>query len=205
MKTKTAIVISLVLLTISCKKAVNKEEVKTNSEVQTTDIETTKKQEFSKTLTWENTIFEVNILGDTLLRIQPKGLEISNDPFFYDILGSTIVDAQIVDIDGDKHAEILVYLVSDGSGSYGNVIGYSVNNGKSMSEIFYNPEGDTNEVKTGYMGHDSFSVKGNKLERRFPIYKENDTNANPTGGERVIQYKLIKGNNGKLLVIDKMA
>lgn len=202
MKTKITIILSLVLLTVSCKKTVNKEEVSTISEAQTTDI--AKKQEFSKTLTWKSTNFEIKVEDDTLLSIQPQGLEISNDKISHDILGSNVVDAEIVDLDGDNHAEILVYLISDGSGSYGNVIAYSVNNGKSISEIFYNIEGDTDEVKVGYMGHDSFSVKENKLERRFPIYKENDTNANPTGGERIVQYKLVKGNNGKLLVIDKV-
>lgn len=202
MKTKLIILVTtLALLTaVSCKQA-NKEVVKEQIENSSEDKATRKS---FATLTWNDTRFDVNIQNDTLF-IQPDGLEISNDPFIHPILGQTVVGAAIVDLDGDEHAEILVFLTSDGSGSYGNVIAYSVNNGKSMSQITYNAEGDSEEIKQGYMGHDSFSVKEGKLERSFPIYKDNDTNANPTGGKRTVLYKLEKGPNSKILVVDQIS
>lgn len=205
MKTKIVAIIGLALLMVGCNNTSNKDEADATSEVQTTDTNATGKLDFPQTLSWENTSFEIKVEkteDNTSLIIQPKGLEITNDSFSHDILGSTVANVEIADLDGDNHAEIFVYLSSDGSGSYGNVIAYSVNNGKSMSQIAYNLEGDTDEIKAGYMGHDSFSVKENKLERRFPIYKENDANANPTGGERLVQYKLVSGTDGKVLVVD---
>jgi len=45
----------------------------------------------------------------------------------------------------------------------------------------------------GYMGHDEFAVVESSLARRFPIYKKGDSNANPTGGMRQLQYKLVPG------------
>lgn len=202
MKTKLIILAStLALLTaISCKntnKEAVKEETENNSENEAIKI-------YSSTLTWDNTQFDINIQNDTL-SIHPSGLEVSNDSFFHPILGQTVVGTEIVDLDGDQHAEILVFLTSDGSGSYGNVIAYSVNNGKSISQITYNAEGDSEEIKQGYMGHDSFSVKEDKLERSFPIYKENDTNTNPTGGKRIVLYKLEKGPNSKAFVVDQVS
>ncbi len=202
MKTKLIILATtlLVLTAVSCKQA-NKETVKEEFE-NSSDNEAIRV--FSSTLTWNNTKFDINIQNDTLF-IQPSGLEASNDSFFHPILGQTVVGTEIVDLDGDQHAEILVFLTSDGSGSYGNVIAYSVNNGKSMSQITYNAEGDSEEIKQGYMGHDSFTIQENKLQRSFPIYKENDTNANPTGGKRTILYKLEQGPNSKLLVVDQIS
>lgn len=54
------------------------------------------------------------------------------------------------------------------------------------------------------MGHDEFAVVENVLARRFSIYKEEDNNAQPTGKTRQIQYKLVPGEAGWLLKIDKV-
>jgi hypothetical protein len=54
----------------------------------------------------------------------------------------------------------------------------------------------------GYMGHDVFSIENNKLIRVFPIYKEDDTNQNPTGGIRKLVYTLYPGEAGWQLRIE---
>jgi hypothetical protein len=51
----------------------------------------------------------------------------------------------------------------------------------------------------GYMGHDEFRVVENSLVRRFPVYRAQDTNAQPTGGTRQIQYQLKAGEAGWIL------
>ncbi|MDF2377039.1 MAG: hypothetical protein P1U81_12405 [Verrucomicrobiales bacterium] len=43
-----------------------------------------------------------------------------------------------------------------------------------------------------------------RLARRFPVYKEGDSNAKPSGGTRQIQYKLKAGEAGWILRIDKV-
>ena len=55
------------------------------------------------------------------------------------------------------------------------------------------------------MGHDEFAIIETSLARRFPIYKNGDTNNNPTGGMRQIQYKLKDGEASRLFVIDKIS
>jgi hypothetical protein len=54
------------------------------------------------------------------------------------------------------------------------------------------------------MGHDTFSLVENTLVRRFPIYKKDDTNANPTGGTRQLEYKLRNGEASWLLKLVKI-
>ena len=42
------------------------------------------------------------------------------------------------------------------------------------------------------------------LARRFPIYNADDTNSNPTGGTRQIQYKLMDGEASRMFVINNI-
>jgi hypothetical protein len=55
------------------------------------------------------------------------------------------------------------------------------------------------------MGHDEFTIMETTLARRFPIYKEGDTNSNPTGGTRQIEYKLQDGEASRAFVIHKIS
>ena len=63
---------------------------------------------------------------------------------------------------------------------------------------------ENEDAKIGYMGHDEFAIVENTFVRRFPVYKPEDTNANPTGGMRQIQYKLVDGEASRLFKVDKI-
>lgn len=160
---------------------------------------------FNTELTYpgSNISFKVNTKGDSLI-IQPSGLSVSNETLYHDITGYTVVNAEIGDLNIDSYPELFVYLTSDGSGSYGKLIGYSVNNGKSVSQVYLPEISENDEVSKGYMGHDEMAIVENTLCQRFPIYKEGDSNANPTGGIRQIQYKLVDGESSRILKIDKV-
>ena len=168
-------------------------------------IQEGQKISFKKTLSLQNISFEIITHGEGSIRqltIQPKGLEIDNNTFYLKIDGQ-VVNAEIEDLNLDGFPELLIYTVSAGSGSYGNVIGYSVNNGKSLSQIYFPDLSENKDAFTGYMGHDEFTIVETTLVRRFPIYKDGDTNNNPTGGTRQIQYKLKNGESNRLFVIEK--
>lgn len=142
-------------------------------------------------------------LYDKKLTIQPIGLAIDNSIAEHQIEG-TVVGAEVGDLNIDGFPEVMVYLQSDGSGSYGSVIGYSVNNGKSMSRLNMPNVADNTEINPGYMGHDEFAIVESTFNQRFPVYKPADSNAKPTGGMRQIQYKLVNGENMRHLVVDKV-
>ena len=162
-------------------------------------------ESFDKELTYPGSdiFFKVSTKGDSLM-IQPFGLSISNETLYHDITGYNVVNAEIGDLNIDSYPEVFVYLTSDGSGSYGKLIGYSVNDGKSVSQVYLPDISENKEVNLGYMGHDEMAIVENTFCQRFPIYKEGDSNANPTGGMRQIQYKLVDGENGRILKIDKV-
>lgn len=162
---------------------------------------------FQKILTLQDITFDITTIGDgsvSELTIEPTGLEIDNQKIALEIEGQ-VVNAEIEDLNSDGFPEILIYTVSAGSGSYGDVIAYSVNNGKSISQIYFPDITENKEAGMGYMGHDEFAVVETSLVRRFPIYKSGDSNSNPTGGTRQIQYKLQDGEASRLFVIDNIS
>lgn len=75
---------------------------------------------FNQVLYWDNYSFSIKEDGDKLI-IKPKNLAIVNRKEVHDIVGYTVNDVQIADLNDDGYPEVLVYLTNDGSGSYGNL------------------------------------------------------------------------------------
>jgi hypothetical protein len=111
----------------------------------------------------------------------------------------TVSGVEVDDLNADGYPEIYVYVNSAGSGSYGSLIAYASNRNRSLSEIYLPPLEDDPDAAKGYMGHDAFAVGEGALLRRFPVYREGDSNAEPTGGMRQVQYQLEAGEAGWLL------
>lgn len=119
-------------------------------------------------------------------------------------INGTVTDVEIGDLNNDLFPEIFVYIVSSGGNAYGSIIGYSVNNGKSISQIAVPEISDSAQARDGYRGGDEFAIVEDSFVRRFPVYKPGDTNDRPTGGMRQILYKLREGEASRRLVADKI-
>jgi hypothetical protein len=161
---------------------------------------------FDQTLEYAGISFRVQAPNDSSIgsvTITPSGLEADNSPITREIDG-TVILAEVADLDADNSPEIYVSVQSAGSGSYGSLVAYAANRRKSLSEIYLPLLEDNPQAAAGYMGHDEFRVVENRLVQRFPIYKEGDTNANPTGGTRQLQYKLVPGEAGWVLSVDRV-
>lgn len=138
-------------------------------------------------------IEETHPLGQSLSNIHFKSSGFEHD------LSVTIEDSDpiknvyIADLDKNGFDEFYIITISSGSGSYGNVIAFASNRDKSLSMIHFPEVEEGDERFAGYMGHDHFQISENVLIRSFPIYLSLDTNMNPTGGTRIITYKLFPG------------
>ncbi|MCS5491059.1 hypothetical protein [Algoriphagus limi] len=162
---------------------------------------------FSKVLNLQGIGFNVTSVKEedaTKLTVFTFGLKEQEYNESFDLVGEQVVDAEVEDLDSDGSPELMVYTVSDGSGSYGNVYGFSVNNLKSMSQVYFPPTSENPDISQGYMGHDEFALVETRLVQRFPIYLEGDSNANPTGGIRQVSYKLIPGEAMKKFDVDQV-
>ena len=159
---------------------------------------------FQKKLTLQGITYDITTTGNGSTRnltIVPTGFKGSVDKIA--MTCDPITNAEIEDLDRDGFPELLIYTQSAGSGTYGNVIGYSPNKGVSLSQI-YLPELDkASPAMKGYMGHDEFAIVESTLVRRFKIFEGTDTNAKPTGKMRQIEYKLKDGEASKKFVMGK--
>jgi hypothetical protein len=91
----------------------------------------------------------------------------------------------IYDVGGDAGPEIIVWMVSAGSGSYGTLHLYEYDDDQySRRELVFPPI----DERWGYMGHDTFEVRSGKLLWEYPIYLEGDPNAAPGGGRASFCY-----------------
>lgn len=161
---------------------------------------------FDKTLELQGVKFQVrcpNGSSTNKLTITPSGLTGDNAPIVQDVDG-IVTGAEIEDLNSDGCPEIFVYVQSAGSGSYGSVVGYACNKKKSLSMIYLPPVSENPKASKGYMGHDAFAVVETRFVQRFPVYKPGDTNASPTGGMRQLHYKLVPGEAGWVLKLDKI-
>ncbi len=166
---------------------------------ETTDTIST---QFSKLLSLQGITYKITSIGNGSLQqlvIIPSGLSLINDTIQQET--DPVMGAEIEDLDHDGFPELLIYTQSAGSGSYGHVIGYSPNKGKSISQINFPELAKGAKESIGYMGHDSFSIVESSLSRRFPVYETNDSNAKPAGKIRQLQYKLKNGEASKQFVL----
>ncbi|HYQ55986.1 MAG TPA: PliI family lysozyme inhibitor of I-type lysozyme [Draconibacterium sp.] len=165
------------------------------------------KTKFNRVLSLQDVGFNVSSIekdGKNTLTIITFGLHEREYNETFNIDGEEVTNAEVEDLNSDGSPELFVFTQSVGSGSYGNVYAFSVNNKKSMSEVYFQPTAENSEINKGYMGHDEFSLVENTLGQRFPIYNEGDTNAEPTGGTRQVSYKLVEGEAMRKLEVDKV-
>lgn len=137
------------------------------------------------------------------LSIRPSGLARDNTPIVRSIDGQ-VTGAEMADLDGDGAPELYVYITSAGSGSYGSLLAFNTNQRRSLSEIVLPLLSETPGADKGYQGHDQFAVVESTLVRRFPVYRDGDSNAAPSGGVRQLQYKLKPGEATWRLVVDRV-
>lgn len=162
---------------------------------------------FEQTLELQGIRFHVSreqVDGQPVLRIEPKGLEIDNSAITRPLKGE-IVRAEIGDLNNDGSPEIYIFTRVPGRGMPGELIAYSANNKKSLSEIYLPPVSDNPKIAEGYQGEDSFAVVENALVQRFPVYDNADAGAGRTGKMRQVQYTLMAGEAGWVLREEKVA
>lgn len=177
MKNKITLIIVLILL-ISCNL-----EIKRLLEYDTA----TGKRIFIK---------ETHPNGESMsdIEIKAQGFEHKKDIIVNDI--DPVNHIITSDLDNDGFDEIFIVTKSVGSGSYAGVVGYASNDDKRLKPVSI-PEISENDLKLserffGYQGNDTIYKKDNTLIRKFPMYKLDDTNVNPTGAYSIVRYRLVK-------------
>ncbi|MBL0912190.1 MAG: hypothetical protein IBJ09_07425 [Bacteroidia bacterium] len=156
-------------------------------------------REFQKVLRMNDISFEISSVEEGVgqkLSVKPFGLQADNREISVEVDGK-VSGAETGDLDQDGYPELFVYV--DGEGNTRDVVGFSVNKGRSLSQIAI-PQ---MKMKGGYQGFDEYTVEGPLLVRRYPLYTEGSA-PERTGMVRQIPYRLKNGDASKMLVPDKV-
>lgn len=101
------------------------------------------------------------------------------------------------DLNNDGFEELYIFTQSAGSGSYSDFQVYGSDKDIRLVKLEKEKIPDTDYAKggifEGYQGHDSLFIEHGMLIQKFPVYKENEANSNPTGGFKTIRYQLTEG------------
>lgn len=162
--------------------------------------------QFFKILQLQGIGFRVSSIpkeGLNVLTVAPFGLEISNLEESMEIEG-TVTDAEVEDLNSDGSPELLIYTKMENESHSGNVYAFSVNNRKSMSQVYFPPTSDNPKINQGYNGMDEFAIVETYLVQRFPIYEEKNDSMVNTGKTRQISYTLIDGEAMRRFEVDKV-
>jgi hypothetical protein len=103
-----------------------------------------------------------------------------------------VLRAELTDLDKNGFDEVFIFTQSAGSGSAGVIFGYASDNDESLVKIEIPPDSDIENqqsgITDGYMGHDKYYFENGMVVREFPVYKNSDSNSNPSGGIRRVYY-----------------
>lgn len=149
-------------------------------------------------------IIETHPVGESLSTVVVQTINFENNSIYTLTDIDPVSNIVIADIDANGFDEIYLITESVGSGSYSNIIGYASNKDKSLTPIYIPEISDKDELFNGYIGHDTYIFHKNKIIRKFPIYKDGDSNAEPTGGTQEIIYLLKKGEASWQLEIERV-
>ncbi len=166
--------------------------------------ELAKRNELKSTtgVTW--IVNQVPMLDSSLVNVTVEVQGISSDTVSLDF-GEVdpVLAIQLEDLDKDGFQELYIITQSMSAESSGTILGMYSNEDKSLALISF--EGATpyhmkeGEAYEGYRGHDHLVFKKGVLTNTFPVYRPEDSDDKPTGGERTLTYTLLKGPSSVLL------
>ncbi|HEY6976878.1 MAG TPA: hypothetical protein VH396_11360 [Chitinophagaceae bacterium] len=99
------------------------------------------------------------------------------------------------DLNDDGYPDLLLCVYGGANGEIGNIIGIASSGNTSLTSVQFPDIYRDPKLRQGYEGHDEFTILVGTLQQSFPIYKSGDAGT-PIDSTRVIQYKIVNGNNG---------
>ncbi len=126
--------------------------------------------------------------------IFPKGFAREVTDISFSIKGR-LKKILVDDLNDDGYPDLVLCFYSGSNGEIGNIISVSSNGKSSLAPVSFPDIYSDRKLSEGYKGYDEFTILVGTLLQSFPVYKPGDTDA-PTGGTKVVQYKIAKAENG---------
>ncbi|HXL56173.1 MAG TPA: hypothetical protein VN958_07955, partial [Chitinophagaceae bacterium] len=134
--------------------------------------------------------------SENQVSVSPKGFKGEVRDVSFPIKGrlrKILVD----DLNDDGYPDLLLCIYGGTNGEMGNIAAIASSGNTSLAPVQFPDIYSYPKLSEGYKGHDEFTIMIGTLLQSFPIYKPGDTGT-PTDSTRVIQYKIMNGENGGL-------
>ena len=129
------------------------------------------------------------------LQVKPIGFESTTRDINFTLKGR-VAGAQIDDLNQDGYPDLVLFIYTDSNAVNGTVYCFSSEANKEIVPGLLPDVVLDSKINKGYKGHDTFSLLEGTLLQQFPVYNPGDEKDKPTGGSRVVQYRMVKGENG---------
>jgi hypothetical protein len=156
---------------------------------------------FSEKLVINNIEFKIasqNSSSRNSVEIVPVGFKKNLEVIKTSVEG-VVTGAETADLNNDGYPEVYVYINSADKSAYGSILAFASNKNLSLSPIYLPALNESSKDAASYNGRDEFSVVENRLMRRFPVVSRNGVQR-----YRQIQYRLIAGEAGWILKVDRV-
>jgi hypothetical protein len=134
-------------------------------------------------------------IAQNQLGIRPIGFESpANEALNFPVRGR-VSKAMVDDLNGDGVADLILFIYTDSAAIHGTVLAFISDGTKTIVPAGLPDMELDGKLNSGYKGHDQFSMLEGTLLQKFPVFKPGDKEV-PTGGNRVVQYQLSRGESG---------
>jgi hypothetical protein len=133
---------------------------------------------------------------DNFISIMPKNFKNTARDITFGVRGrltSIIVD----DLNDDGFPDLMLIVYSGPKHEIATIYGISSKENTELAQVYFPDVYSDSKLREGYKGYDEFTIVAGSLLRSYPIFKPTDTDK-PTGGTRVVQYKIVTGERGGL-------
>ena len=128
--------------------------------------------------------------------IRPIGFESpANESMNIPVRGR-IANVQVDDLNSDGVADLVLFIYTDSAARHGTVWALMSDGNKSIVPCAMPDPALDGKINAGYKGGDQFSMMEGTVLQKFPIFKTGDKDSLPTGGYRVVQYRVGKAEAG---------
>lgn len=148
--------------------------------------------------TFAVTATDTGRVRDVVIKVYRGALLLTN---FRIRVDGAIAGAEVADLDNNRFPELYIYSTTNGSGSFGRVYAWQFLPERKADISLPNWRLSSAD---GYMGHDSMWVDRAVFCRKYPLYRPGDANAEPSGGNKIIQYKLKPAGTGFALIKEEV-
>ena len=131
-----------------------------------------------------------------VISVKPVGFdnEARETQFF---VKGRVEHVEIDDFNNDGFPDLIIYSLGGPMPTdYVNVYIILSQGNKSFMAAYFPDLLDDAKLREGYKGQDQFNLMEGTVLRSFPIFKPEDSANKPTGGKRVIQYKMMFKDGG---------